>query len=648
MRDRACFHIALVGFCLLLLSACGGGGGGSGSGGGAIAQIEITPQQENLAVGESRPLSAVAKTSSGNTVDKVSFAWQSLDPTIATIDANGVVTGRSIGVTTIIAATGTFRGSATVGVVSSSTGNANLNLSGAIFYEDKPYTASGFTGATQPKPVRGAIIKVISVDGFATIASGATGNDGTFSFSNLDNSTRRAGIYLQVISKTAPSNPSQIELRNNTADQALLSLISPPYDDSNGPDFTGLSVTATAASGIGGAFNILDVFSTASELVQQEGGPCISPATTSCTPPLLVAYWEPGGTEGTYFDDQLDAIFILGGGDSQGDTDEYDDPVIAHEYGHFAVHHFSKDDSLGGEHFITDHDQDVRLAFSEGWGNFFSSAVRKDPLYVDTATKGPTFSFNIENYSSLQATGLNNAAVYTTSEIAITGVFWDIFDDTSIVGTITESHDTLALGFAPIWQTLLHFSNTTPATMESFWLQFATLQPSSDSDGLKDIMRERKMKFFAPEDDPDEANEAATPNLNQGPQSHTLYQMASDPTGDEDVIPFIVTAGTKYLLETYNLTNGADTLLTVTDANGTPRAGLQNDNRNNHNYHDCGANPITGQNTCPRNDQTTLSSAITWTAGGSEPLYAHVQRSPNAPPSAGRFGSYDIRLTILP
>lgn len=642
MLDRTRFQIALVGFCLLFLSACGGGGGGSGSGGGKISQIEITPQQGNLAVGETRSLSAVAKTASGNTVDNVAFAWQSLDPTIASIDANGVVTGKSIGVTTIIAATGTFRGSATVGVVSANTGQGSLNLSGTIFYEDKPYTATGFTGTTQPKPVRGAIIKVIALDGFATIATGATGNDGTFNFTNLDNSTRRAGVYLQVISKTAESNPSQIELRNNTADQALLSLISPPYDDSNGPDFTGLSVTATAASGIGGAFNILDVFSTASELVQQEGGPCKPPATTSCTPPLLVAYWEAGGTEGTYFDDQLDAIFILGGGDSQGDTDEYDDPVIAHEYGHFVVHHFSKDDSLGGEHFITDHDQDVRLALSEGWGNFFSSAVRKDPLYVDTATKGPTFSFNIENYSSLQATGLNNAAVYTTSEIAITGVFWDIFDDPSIVGTITEPHDTLPLGFAPIWQTFLSFSNTTPATMESFWLQFETLNPAS-SGGLQSIMQERKMELFA---DSTEGNET-TLIANGQIQHHTLYQASpASPENDEDVIPFSVQANTQYTLETFNLTNGADTLLFINDQPGStvPLGNLQSDNRDGHNYHNCGANPITGQNTCPANNTTTLSSSITWTPSVPGTLYAHVQRSPNAPLSAGIFGSYDIRL----
>ncbi|TAK03087.1 MAG: hypothetical protein EPO39_12670, partial [Candidatus Manganitrophaceae bacterium] len=558
MLNRIRFQAAL-GLCLLLLSACGGGGGGSG--GGAITRIEITPQQGSVAVGDKRTFSAAAKTSSGGTADNVSFSWRSLDPSIAAVDANGVVTGTGIGVTTLIATFGTNSGSATVGVFSTAAGQSNLNLSGTVLYEDKSYDITGFTGALVPTPVRGAIINVIAIDGFATIATGATDDTGAFNFSSIDNSARRGGVYLQVVAKTEPNNLNQIEIRSNPTDQALLSLISSAFDDSSGTNFTGLQVTATAASGIGGAFNILDVFSTASELIRQNGGPCTTTSSDPCVPPLLVAYWEPGSTEGTFYDDQLDAIFILGGGDAQGDTDEYDDSVIAHEYGHFAVRHFSKDDSLGGEHFITDHDQDIRLSWSEGWGNFFSSAVRNDAVYVDTASNGATFSFNLEDYSSPQSVTLKNSAIYTTSEIAVAGVLWDIFDDSSVTSSITEPHDTLTLGFGPIWQTLLSFSNATPATMETFWLQFESIDPGSAA-ALQSIMTERKMEFAV---DASEAGETALV-VNGSLQHHTLYQAApAPPQNDEDVIPFSVQAGVQYTLETFNLTNGADTLLTLTD-----------------------------------------------------------------------------------
>ncbi|TAK08638.1 MAG: hypothetical protein EPO39_04145, partial [Candidatus Manganitrophaceae bacterium] len=524
-----------------------------------FTRIEIAPEQVNLAVGTTRSLSAVATTSSGNTVDPVSIVWQSLDPSIAGVDANGVVTGHQIGVTTLIAAVGTLKATAAVGVVSPAPGRSNLNLSGTVLYEDKPYNVNGFTGQPVPTPVRGAMIHLIAIDGFTKIATGATGLDGTFTFSNLDNSARRGGVYLQVISKTEPNNPNQIELRNNAADQALLSLISSAYDDSSGTSLSGLSITATAA-GIGGAFNILDVFSTASDLIRQEGGLCTPPAVTACTPPLLVAFWEPGSKEGTFYDDQLDAVFILGG-DAQGDTDEYDDSVIAHEYGHFAARHFSRDDSLGGGHFITDHDQDIRLSWSEGWGSFFSSAVRKDATYVDTTTRGTTFSFNLENDSSPQIFGLNSAAVYTTSEIAVAGVLWDIFDGPTIPSSIAEPHDPLSLGFGPIWQSLLQFTNGTPATLETFRFQFESIDPGSAA-GLQSILTERKIELFP---DAFEAGETALV-VNGSAQHHTLYQASpAPPQNDEDVIPFSVQAGVQYTLETFNLTNGADTLLTLTD-----------------------------------------------------------------------------------
>ncbi|TAK10282.1 MAG: hypothetical protein EPO39_00430 [Candidatus Manganitrophaceae bacterium] len=133
--------------------------------------------------------------------------------------------------------------------------------------------------------------------------------------------------------------------------------------------------------------------------------------------------------------------------------------------------------------------------------------------------------------------------------------------------------------------------------------------------------------------------------VNGSAQHHTLYQASpAPPQNDEDVIPFSVQPGVQYILETFNLTNGADTLLTLTDTNGTPLTGLQNDNRNGRNSQSCGADPFTGESNCPDNDQTALSSSITWTAGSTATLQAHVRRSPNAPPSAGLFGSYDIRL----
>ncbi len=639
LRVKVRIGIAVI-LCLSLAS-CGDNNGGSPT----AAGIEVTPSQANLTPGETLPLTAVLKNGSGQTVDQATFSWQSLDPAIASVDpVAGIVTGHQIGITTIVATSGAFSGGTVIGVMSPNAGGSNFTLSGTARYEDKPFTLNGFTGNLVPTPIRNTVIKIIAIKGFQEIAAGVTGADGTFQFTGINNTTGNGGIYLQVITQTDPGGPTKIEIRNNLSERALFSVISPPLDDGTGSATFNQDVTA-GASGIGGAFNLLDVFSKGSELIQ---GTCPPPAPP-CAPPLLTAYWEPGSTEGSYYESELDAIFILGGGNAAGDQDEYDDAVIAHEYGHFALAHFSHDDSPGGSHTLSDNTQDIRLSWSEGWGNFFAGAVRNDPVYLDTSGNGKNIavSFHLEDYSSLNTTTLGANALYTTSELAVAGVLWDAFDPAGT--TPTESHDPLALGFSPIWQAITGMPNTSPTTIESFWLQFVALHPTSTdtlSNSLQTIFQERKMELLP---DGNEDNEGATPLLNNTPQTHTLYRTGPDPTGDEDLIPFSVDPGT-YTLETFDLTNGADTYLFITDSTTAtdPINNWQNDNRDGKSYSPaCGFNSITQKSTCPKNDKTTLSSliAFTWAGANNTTLYARVKHSPNAPPSSGQFGSYRIRLT---
>ena len=58
-------------------------------------------------------------------------------------------------------------------------------------------------------------------------------------------------------------------------------------------------------------------------------------------------------------------LYILGAADN--DTDENDDHVIAHEWGHYFEDKFSRSDSLGGSHSGNDR-LDLRVAFGEGFG----------------------------------------------------------------------------------------------------------------------------------------------------------------------------------------------------------------------------------------------------------------------------------------
>ncbi|MEO2054149.1 MAG: Ig-like domain-containing protein [Nitrospira sp.] len=638
-------RIGMLVLLCLTLSACGK----KNSSFVGTPQTTAPSIQVNIVNGETFQFSAAALSASGTVV------WDSDDPSIVTVDANGLATAKSIGVVriTVRPVSGAVTGSALVGVVSPDPGNP-FSLSGRAEYEDRPVSQSGL-GAPVPMPIRNAVIKVIAIDGFTELASGLTDEQGNYVGlpSSIDASSKRGGIYVQVVTQTdpQPGNPTQVEIRNNLTDQALLSVISSAFDNSS-PGTPFIQDVLAPAAGIGGAFNILDVFSKSGELIEGTGL-CPFPSTgPACPLPLLTGYWEPGGSEGTFFatfSNQSNAIFICGGGVGDvciaEDSDEYDDAVIAHEYGHFILAQFSHDDSPGGFHGISENDQDIRLSWSEGWANFFSSAVRSNPVYVDTNTNGGTiFFFDIEDPSS----PLRPGAIYTTSELAVAGILWDILDGLAPTDPTAVDTDPLDLTFEHILQLVM----STPflsrqATMESFWLAFEAERPGTETDDLQFILKDRQIELF-----PDEGDKTVELNLiaGGGAQHHTLYLSGPNPFEDEDKILFDVELDEVYTLETLNLTNGADTFLTIKDSIDNPLFTF--DNRGGISYFGCGVDPDIGISTCPKNGgppfPEPLSSTNTWTAQATERLSVLVMRSPFAPPSAGQFGSYDIQLTLVP
>ena len=165
-------------------------------------------------------------------------------------------------------------------------------------------------------------------------------------------------------------------------------------------------------------------------------------------------------------------------GGCDGDSDEYDDTVLLHEYGHFIAGQFSRDDSPGGVHFLDDTSQDIRLAWSEGWGTFFPAAVRDDPLYVDTVGNVANIAFEIENLSSplTDLEDLSSIAVFTTHEISVASVLWDLLD-TSPEEVLTDGLDTVSSGMDPIWDVTVNYlpcisCGITAVSFEDFWSLF--------------------------------------------------------------------------------------------------------------------------------------------------------------------------------
>jgi len=588
-----------------------------------VTSITISPQQGNVALGATLKMSALGVTSAGAIGEAVPVAsWQSDDTSVATIDSNGIVSPIGLGVTTITASSGTFRGMTTIGIVSSGLGSEDLNITGHAFYEDKLYNENGFTGQLANNPIRQAVVELIAIDGFATLASGTTTEEGRYQFSGIKNNSRRGGVYLRLHAKTAESSFNPITIQDNDKDKNIWFVYGRPLDDSVNGAFPSDQIKAFA-SGIGGAFNILDSFIKGGEFIQKMDT-CV-PQNGNCKPALpptlLTGYWEQGVQSSTSYEGTSNAIFINGGfmqpGATVGDTDEYDDTILLHEYGHFVSTRLAHDDSPGGQHILLDNKQDIRLAWSEGWASFFAGVVLQNPLIVDTKDNKASSKLNIETISSMSSSPL-----YTTNEAAVAAILWDLFD-----AAPNDDDPAINIGFDKVWKGFAGMAS--PATMESFFISFINQSPES-ADPFQGILQRAKIEFF-----PDTGETAGeTPLLFGISQHHTLYR-SDNPFSDEDVIPFVINANQTYSIRTRNLTNGADTFLTIQDAGGSIL--LQNDNANGKTY-------AVQCDPCPMNDPTTLSSLISLKSTITQQLSVRVKRSPNAPNSTGLTGSYDILL----
>ena len=215
---------------------------------------------------------------------------------------------------------------------------------------------------------------------------------------------KTAGTYtLKVFSRSlnSYSNISVLEdIYNNTPYSIAKTFTVTSSDIASGLlDLSSSPVYAEADEALsakieGGAFNIMFDVLIANEYIRRNIGkngttPGV-PTTSSNTwwvADKVTVYWKAGFNPYTYFDSGgaplsfyspgEKKLYILGGvsGDvKKADTDHFDDSVILHEYGHFLEDTYGNTGSPGGSHngnFVID----PRLAWSEGWANYFQAAV---------------------------------------------------------------------------------------------------------------------------------------------------------------------------------------------------------------------------------------------------------------------------------
>jgi uncharacterized protein YjdB len=81
-----------------------------------ITSIVVTPNPTSVFVGQTRQLAASARDATNTVVPGVPFTWSSASTTTATVDANGLVTGRAVGNVNVSAGFGAVSGASLVSV----------------------------------------------------------------------------------------------------------------------------------------------------------------------------------------------------------------------------------------------------------------------------------------------------------------------------------------------------------------------------------------------------------------------------------------------------------------------------------------------------------------------------------------------------
>lgn len=337
-------------------------------------------------------------------------------------------------------------------------GGTSITVTGHVKYDFVPavFDVANQVGTldfaqTVQRPVRSG--KVVVLEGTRVLGTAFTAVDGAYNVTFVPTGTGALSVVAMAVSQ----NPT-ITVKDNTSQGAIWSISAPvsvaggtvELHATSGWTGRGYSGVRTAAP-----FAILDSMFTAATAALV--------ARPALQFPALSVNWSPNNTTDTngsvedgylgssYFDFELNEIFVLG--KAGVDTDEYDNHVIVHEWGHYFEHNLARSDSMGGSHGTGDV-LDPRDAFSEGWGDAASAIFLEDSIYADTSWTGSSieaFGWDMETDS----TPPDDPNPGPFSESSVMRIIYDAWDTANEV-----SFDRLALGTGGIIDTLVAHRTT--------------------------------------------------------------------------------------------------------------------------------------------------------------------------------------------
>jgi hypothetical protein len=487
--------LTLAGIAALFLVACGGGGGGSSSSsssGGTANTAPVANAGANQTVnsGATVTLNGGASSDANGTI--ASYAWTQTAGAMAIILANPTSATPTFSAPTVSAATaftfslvvtdnlGLASTAATTTVTVNPAAAGTTNVTGQVTFARVPFRTTGsnpgldYANPTQ-RPARQVVVRALDAGiTQAILATGTTDDTGNYTLTVANNTAIRIEVVAQMQRTAAPVWDVRVQdgLAAGTAPYSFTETAS--FNSSAGVAHNVAIPTGIDANGIAtgarasGPFAVLDTIYQGILTVRG-----VAPASNF---PALIVDWgsQANGTFFTTSGGQHIALLA----DLTEDTDEFDQHVIAHEFGHYVEENFSRADSIGGSHSLGQM-IDPRVAFGEGFGYAFAAIVLNDPNARDSYTDDPATSrcapsihcsggFDIE----ANPPSPNNQACWC-SESSVWSILFDLYD------TSADGNDTLALGFGPLWNVLVGTQRTTPAftTIFSFVTALKAARP---------------------------------------------------------------------------------------------------------------------------------------------------------------------------
>jgi hypothetical protein len=490
----------------------------------------------------------------------------------------------------------------------------NWTATGSFKYQDREFDINGFTGLTPALPIRFAKVEVRYKQGSGSnlLATGFTDASGNYSVQVLNDTTVR-DILIRVITT---SGVADLFLQvTNVQGQTANYAVSTPFFLAHQPSQNLNAGNFTAVLGAGAeAFNVWDVALNSVDYLAYLNGS--RPGSSMA----LKLQWEEFGFVGVNQYIGSNTVRVA-------DNSPFNDTVIQHETGHYAVANFSASDNPGGVHHLTNCKQDLRLAFDEGHATYFGQSVRRHfnlprpHLYVKmNGAPGPgnlDFYFDVEDEQPFTCTG-------SASEVAVYAALWDIGDSATTPDDspgLDEAWDPLGSADAQVWDVMRNYlPSAANKSIEDFWDGWF-IRSEGLSSGMISVFLQHGLEFVHDASEPNELNTTAKPITSNGIPLHASYfkdQGNGAGTVDTDYFKFDAIAGQTYSVETTRLVGDANTSLVLYATDGTSML-FSNDDRN----------------------LQDKSSLITFTAPVNGTYFVKSFHGPGF----GIYGSYDIAVS---